>query len=901
MSSPFTVFRRYDRVFMVVVTGLALLTFVLGDAVSDPSRMNTKMIVLFLAASVGVVAWLSGMGKGKGTEWGLSGALIGAAVGLVITYYTREPSVIYMQGGNLSAAEVSQLRRQRHVANQFMQLAFHESAGDNQFDYYYHLPRYLFSFGSRNGEVSDEEIALGEVLRREADKLGIVVTEEAVIEYLNELTRQQLTAEQFTKVRKQMRVPESEILADLRNELKARRALELLYSRNLVTPETLWEFYKQLNVRQSVEVAAVPVNDFVDSSIEPSPAELQALFEQYRTNFPGRTPEGRIAEGQPGFVQPHRVQIGYFEATADDVKDQLGEVTEEEIQKLYEDRFLRAVPTTEDHLKNLQLDGPELTPPATPEKSPAMEAPSADEAPANPEAKEDAKPAADAPKTEKTESAPATEKQEKTPAAEEPKAEPAPAEKETSFIPNFEQLIPVAFVQNETVEEKPATDAAAPAAAEPGVPAPKSDDPVKPADASQPAEPAKAEAPKGEAAPATPPEPKMEAKPAAEAPAADAPAAGEKMPAAEKAGAPALGTPENPLPLTPPPAPTSNVPPLDDALKAQLREQILEQRARAEVQKRIEAAKAYMSSISEKLNLLEGNPERLKPEDVQKKMEEYAKEHGLTYEVTPLLSYETLTNSEDFPIGRAFTRSATIATEQVPDTIFRSAPEELYVPREASSLFTNSGFAFWKVQDRADYAPITIDDEPEIREQVIKAWRLQKAEPNAKARAEELAKLVRESDKPMTDALSNSTVTGKEGALFLTVRETPEFTWMQRPLTAPNNFMQQQPVRESVIPGLTDIGNRFFETVFNKMKVGDVSVVPNKDNTIYYVVKVKNRTPGTPEQLEAARAEFLKEGMQPNYTSMMNNTLANHSYNITNSLFQQYKVLIPSQTQSEEM
>ena len=56
MSSPFSIFRRNQRILMVITTGLAMISFVLLGAVSDPRDLPTPLVVIFLAAMAGGLA-----------------------------------------------------------------------------------------------------------------------------------------------------------------------------------------------------------------------------------------------------------------------------------------------------------------------------------------------------------------------------------------------------------------------------------------------------------------------------------------------------------------------------------------------------------------------------------------------------------------------------------------------------------------------------------------------------------------------------------------------------------------------------------------------------------------------------------------------------------------------------
>jgi len=952
MSSPFTIFRKHQRVMMVVITGLSMISFVLLGAVQDPTQLPVPLIVIFMAALIGGVAWLAGLNSGKATEWGLTGLAGGAVVAAAIAFSTRQASAVYIDNGNLSAEQVMELQGQRYIVNRFVNQAFQETFNASLQQMPAQIQRH-FLFGFSNlGEVTVDDVVVGELLRREADKMKIVVTSDMAWDFIKQLTSKAgleqvferyraqmnpqeaammslyylpqlkaktLTADAFTKLRQSMRVSEKKLIDSIRDELKIRQAYQLLAGNNYFPPEQFWSYYQKLNVKQTAEIATIPVKDFVDPNANPSDADLMKLFEQYRNNFPGYTATGDEEPGRPGFYQPRRFQLGYLEADYEKIEPLVGEVTDAEIQKLYEDRYLKKVP---EGTSPSPLEGPDLPPaptsdkpemskpdekpvaPATPpsETSVPTEKPAGDQPPLT------SKPATEKPATEKpdaekpTTNTPAINTKsadpkpaEKTPATEKPAApkteeKPAPDSKSSSSLlrgmTTFTQT--VAFLADDPASSEKSAEAVKPA--EPQKPDEKPASSEKPVGktADQPATKApEAEKPKTEMPDKAADKPKPDAsqteKSQTEKSAADAPKTDNKA-------APPTGEMKGDAQTVPPPAPKSDIPPLDDALKAQLRSEILKGRTAEAIQKRIEAAQLFMGDISTDVTREKTEAKYLTLEQATKKLQDYAAEHQLQYVVLPLLSYEELATSEDYPIGQASTGPQRFT---VADSLMRTSPTDMYRVYPASDFTTSSAYVFWKLSDKAAYAPITLDDEPGLRDQVAEAWSLGQATPKAIARAEELAKQVRDSDQPMATVLAEQTVTGAKGSLFVPIRATGDFTWMQSPLVPATGMMQSMPVRPSVIPGAPDAGKEFFEKVFDDLKVGDVGIAPGNDHTNYYIVKILSRDPSTPEQLEAMHKKFLAEGTQVNgYSSMLQQTMMQNSVNWLQQLFDEHGVKI---------
>ena len=180
------------------------------------------------------------------------------------------------------------------------------------------------------------------------------------------------------------------------------------------------------------------------------------------------------------------------------------------------------------------------------------------------------------------------------------------------------------------------------------------------------------------------------------------------------------------------------------------------------------------------------------------------------------------------------------------------------VAATAFDLAQKGNYAFWKIEDVAAHEPKSLE-EPGMKEMATQAWRLYKARPAVEKRAQELADIVTKSDKPMAEALSEQTVTGveKEKGIFVTVKSTGDFSWLQRSMT-PNQFNQDNSPRFGTIQGVEKANEKFMENVFNEMQPGGTAVVPNADRSIYYVVHIDKRTPSTEAEIAVMQKQFLE-------------------------------------------
>ncbi|HVJ68478.1 MAG TPA: hypothetical protein VM510_10860 [Caulifigura sp.] len=853
MPSTLSQFRKHQKILMVVATGLSMISFVILGAARSSREMPAPLMVIALAAMFGGAAWVIGQVNGKSSEYSTVGAVAGAVLGLWLSWGRSDPAAILMDSGDLTNRQVFEMKRERNLANQFVTDAYTRSNGFS--------PMFAEQFGQRvlfrytPGQYdSDIDMAITELLRREADRLGISVSTASVFDFIRGLamtSSKSLTSEQFAEIRTRLGVSEEHLIDILAHELKARRAYDLLYNqRPMPTPEALYEYYKKLNLTEEADVAILPVADFVDAKAEPSKAELEELFAKYKANPPGVGPDGKFEEGRPGFRQPPRMTLAYLEATYDTFEKQAGEVTDKEIEERYE------------RLKSRPFGG-------------ELEAP-------------------------------------KFPGEEMPKIPPGglpnalegvlPGSLKAPAPPSIDGSAPPA-----KTEEGKKPESSAPAAPAPPVPAPGADAPK--------AEAPKADAPKADAPPAAAPEKKPEEAVPAEKP-ADKPStmlpnlsklsfvsfqetqeADDRPPApptATGASTPALPPPtiEGVAPPAEPALPT--VRPLDDAYRAELKAEILRERTQAIMEKKIEEATQWVAAeVGSKINTPVTEAGHITAEEAAKKLKEYASKNGLVYVETPFVSFQELSTSEDYPVGKAAAinhpEKANVATDAF-ESFGRSM---FYLPRPAASLDERgegSRFVYWLTGERRDGEPQNMDD-PIVKEQVVKTWRNLKAREKAEARAAELLKTAKGSDKSLVDLFAETSVTGtSEG--YISVRPTGKFSWYRMPVVPTRSMQREASPTITDLPGFKPLGDAFFTTVFEKMKPGELATTWSADKSEYYVVKLTGRTPSTPEELETFRQTFLSRGLANEYFDLASRDWQQHGRNPIDDLLKRNNVQI---------
>ena len=825
--SPFAFFRKYQRVGMVALTVLAMFSFVFMDAFTN---------------------------RGGGGN---------ARAGQV---------AVKIAGGNLTDAALSDLRAKRGAINEFIQriiVTAHtadekDKPSDQALNGLVQNNMFGIEWYPGYGELNSDQVVIwGHIMRLEANRLGLVVTDPMVTSYITRMTNNKLTPEQFREALASINVREKELYDMFREELLARNAWSI--TRPLIdqTPEQYWDYYRRMNVRQNLEVAALPVSEFAKEVKDPGDSVLIPFFEAHKLRFPGQGLDSWV----PGFRQPDKVRVQYLSASYDDVEKTIPPVSDKDIVEFYEknkDTLYRELEKPEAAGTG---DAAPLNPELAPESPAAPALPESDKPKADAPAKDaadkpaEAKPAEDKPAVEKpaAEEKPAEEKKAEP---EAPKAEEKPVEEKKAEKSCEDQPAPA---KEAAAEEKPATEKAAE---------------EKPAE-TKPEEAKPAEAKPAESKPA-------EEKPAAEKAAEEKPAAGDK-PATDK---PAADAPV----LEKPPV---KYQPLTPELKENIGEELLRQRTQEALKKRcvdaiqeledrklrynmpvaVAGNKAYVD-FDEDGELDADEPwveskEKLDPEAIEKidakittelklkvisiagnDLKALGKKLGLKFSETGLLSGQEI---EDTPgLGKVIDEGDNpfqpSGAGRILNVLF--GKEQLYNAEMGKDSETQDAYVYWKAEQVKSHVPKFTDEG--IKDAVLAAWKLQEAYPIAVKRAEELAKLAASQPK-LEVALKDQTVTSGKDALPVLVHETADFSWMTPGTPTPNSMFAAPAPSLSTVAFVEDAGERFMQVACEELAVGQSGVAPNRDHSIVYVVRVIHREPKPGEETDRLRETFMKE------------------------------------------
>ena len=346
MASPFEIFRR-NQWLVVALFGLSIFAFVLLDPLTTGGDSGLFPVVLGVLLG-GVAAWLISNTTGRAAViWAACGAVAGGLfVGLAGNFY-GSGDAIAIRGGSLTRTELIELDRRRNTANRFFGSLRGELIEQNPendelpreipptFDYSgTRLAPTMFGLQpvdnllGRNA-TREQGLIFGELLNREADEIGLAVSDQRVNALINEHYGVAPSRDTVRKIRGRMRVGETELFEAIKAELRAREMLSLLLPNPVPLPTDAWELYRRLNQSANVAYVELPVESFVPLAGEPTEGEVTALFEEYKAEAPDQFTG-------LGFRRPPQIKLEVLRAKRSEAEKSVTPPTDAEVRAFYE-------------------------------------------------------------------------------------------------------------------------------------------------------------------------------------------------------------------------------------------------------------------------------------------------------------------------------------------------------------------------------------------------------------------------------------------------------------------------------------------------------------------------------------------------------------------------------------
>ncbi|HVX13593.1 MAG TPA: hypothetical protein VHC22_20585 [Pirellulales bacterium] len=769
MASPFAIFRKNQKVMYALLAIMCMVGFSIGGAIDYSSNMRSS----------------------------------------------EDPVVATAFGKSIRANELQQLIRRKQLAITFIDRCQRaEFNFSDQIDE--GMAAQLMQMMGRPtgalyfGQTTDEGAVQTWILDERARQMGLVVSDSAINTFLRELTSNKVNSQVFSEIAMRMGVGQPQLFEALRAEITALRLREMALGRMQTTPAQRWDYYRRQRQRATVELVALPVEDFIGEVADATTEELHAFFDAHKEQEP--QPDSPI----PGFKVPKKAAFQVVVAKFDDFYDEKG-VTDKEIKKHYED-FKDTRYLWEDELEG---DDDE------PAKPDAKAAEGTDEKPADEGADKET------PDAKKAPAADSDAKSDSDAGAAEPDKKPAakPNEKSQSSTGAADRhslaLAPVAnplaalggaLLAADADEKAPDGDQPKPEASD------DADNVPGPEDVGQ-DDVGKKAVGKKTVSEKTVSEKTVESDKQSAAPGKE----GEGKSADKKGAA-------KKTPVAPPIIEEFTLP--RDIRQGEKPKHMplwrVEDRIRKEVA-REKANKKIEQALGVVRNKMRAYSRSLGPDEAEEQMpnlKKIAAAQGLTEQDTGLLTAHEL--NEKFPeLAMAQGDQRSLPFVQIAYTgmaEFQSTTVQDIV---------GNRYLVWKTEEQEAYVP----DFADARSKALRVWKLIKARDLATEKAKELAAEANESHEPLKKLF--------EGRQGLVVSRTQPFSWLTRGSANADN---RAPPRLSEVDGVQSPGPEFMRAVFS-LGVGAAGEAMNAPQTIAYVVRLDSLDP-TDERL---RTTFLAD------------------------------------------
>ncbi|NOY30226.1 MAG: hypothetical protein GXP28_08620 [Planctomycetes bacterium] len=309
MASPFHIFRKNQKLFMALAAIMAIFVFVFADMVTSQLQKSTS----------------GGQGSPSAT-------------------------VVTWDGGSLTGRELEILRQRRYFISNFLGALYTQGARTILNEGGTPLDPSVPSFVFQQENANPRTVMLGtietRIIAQIADKAGMTVSDEMINHYLREFGLRKVTDPQIAQIlqktnRADVGHSEKQLFAGLRELL-----LQNYYMRSYasavqnVMPEQRWDDWQQINRRIALEAAIVPAENFLAEVPEPTDAQLQELYDEFKDqvgNLPQSVAGVQLTSPDPGFREPQRVRLQFLLGDVNEWTEKLLDtITDEEISDYYE-------------------------------------------------------------------------------------------------------------------------------------------------------------------------------------------------------------------------------------------------------------------------------------------------------------------------------------------------------------------------------------------------------------------------------------------------------------------------------------------------------------------------------------------------------------------------------------
>ena len=198
----------------------------------------------------------------------------------------------------------------------------------------------LFRLGNLCRQLStlgDSEHLINEwlLVRYAQRKLGITVSDQEISEYIKQLTMGLNSNATNTRAMHDAGMNAAMLKARLREHLIGVKVGVMMFrcSPDPFSPLTRWDWFQRTHRKITAEVAAVPVELFATEIADPSEQELQKFFDDNKTRM------SHPSSPESGFMQPDKVAFQLVKIAPS--QKMLDSISPEEIEKFYEENKIK--------------------------------------------------------------------------------------------------------------------------------------------------------------------------------------------------------------------------------------------------------------------------------------------------------------------------------------------------------------------------------------------------------------------------------------------------------------------------------------------------------------------------------------------------------------------------------
>jgi hypothetical protein len=268
---------------------------------------------------------------------------------------------------------------------------------------------------------------------------------------------------------------------------------------------------------------------------------------------------------------------------------------------------------------------------------------------------------------------------------------------------------------------------------------------------------------------------------------------------------------------------------------------IIEQFAKIKDDVLIPFADTYQTALIENEEAAKQGSKAKVPLPEPSDLKEVAKNEGLNYDLTPMLSRE---EAERYgQISGAEVGLARLSGGRKFADEFFDSKTSLFEPEELTD-FLGTRYLARKIKD----VPSRVPSLDEVRPQVALAWKINKARPLAQKAADLLAEQL----KKKGGSIKENTV---DGYRVLTIPPIPRLQGTM----LPGRFDMEQ-IEDTPMPDVAQAGTAFRNAYFS-LQDGSVAVAPNQPETVYYVLALNRREPATFATLYAPNGDEFRYKM----------------------------------------